>query len=119
MERSEQPGDFIRCPYAERPVQDLKVMFMLCAGLLWFRTIAAAQEPIPVEPGARVRLTLTSSRDRVSGSYVGRTGDSVQILPQGAAIGTSAKPIAIESISRVELSRGDLTPSGRPSSSVL
>ncbi|HEX6972111.1 MAG TPA: hypothetical protein VF234_07815, partial [Limnochordia bacterium] len=66
-----------------------------------------AQEPRPVEAGARVRVTLVSTKQRVRGTFVGRVGDSIDVQTTSPEAGAPMR-IALQGIYAMSLGLGGL-----------
>lgn len=70
--------------------------------------VAVAQEPVTVQPGSRIRLTVAGSSEPVVGTFLRREGDSLEVRPEKAGTRT----IALEQLQRLEVSAGKRHPIG-------
>src|SRR5258706_11693843 len=77
-------------------------MLVLMAGFASISPLAA-QGPLPVTPGQRVRLSLDGGHGRVAGVLVSQDGDSVAIL---SSADVPAIAIPQNSVAAVEVSAG-------------
>jgi len=77
-------------------------MLLLTAGFVSLSPLAA-QGPLPITPGQRVRISVENSRRRVTGALLSQDADSVRLQPDR---GDAGGAVAQSRISGVEVSAG-------------